>query len=144
MFFSYHFQCLNLNMKKKMKIWKSNTAATSDGIMLLWLPWKLIRCHVTILSWKYTGQLLHIPSLMSIGLILFKIEGGPIDTPPSLSSCNFVSSCLLGLRWNEVSTNGLLYKDCRIYFNCFNAWDLRSKTVGLLSRPPPSHLLNFC
>ena len=33
-------------------------AATSDVIMLLWLPWKPIRCHVTILNWKYTGRTL--------------------------------------------------------------------------------------
>ena len=56
--------------------------ATNDVIMLLWLPWKPIRCHVTMLNWKYTGHLLHIPSFMSIGWILLKIEGGPIDPFP--------------------------------------------------------------
>ena len=68
-------------------------AANSDVIMLPWLPWKPIRCHVTILNWKYTGHLLHIPSFMSIGLILLKIEGGGavIDTPPSCLRVTFFS-----------------------------------------------------
>ena len=54
-------------MKKNWKIGKSRMAATSDVIMLLWLPWKPLRCHVTMLNWNYTGHLLHIPSFMSIG-----------------------------------------------------------------------------
>ena len=57
-------------------------AVTSDVIMLLLLPWNPIRCHVTILSWTYTGHSLNIPSFMSIGIILLKIEGDPIDTLP--------------------------------------------------------------
>ena len=51
-------------------------AAAGDVIMLLWLLLKLIRCHVAILNWKFTGHLLHIPSFMSIGWILLKIERG--------------------------------------------------------------------
>ena len=35
MLFSHYFQSLNLNMKKKLKIWKSKMAATGDVIMLL-------------------------------------------------------------------------------------------------------------
>ena len=57
--------------------------ATSDIIMLLWLQWKQIRCHMIILNWKHTGYLLHIPSFISIGLIFLKIEGGGlIDSSP--------------------------------------------------------------
>ena len=37
------FHYLNLNLKKKLKIWKSKMAAASDIIMLLWLLWKPIK-----------------------------------------------------------------------------------------------------
>ena len=83
------FSAFKFEYEKKFENFKM--PATSDVIMLLWLSWKPVRCHVIILNWKYTGHLLHIPSFMSIGCILLKIEGGPIDLhPPFMPSCNFV------------------------------------------------------
>ena len=64
-FFSL-FSVLKFEIKKNENL-KSKMAAISDVIMLLWLPWKPVRCHVTIPNWKYTGHLLHIPSFMSVG-----------------------------------------------------------------------------
>ena len=71
-------------------------AATSDVIMLLWLPWKPIKCHVTMLSVvsildTYYTCLFHVNWLNT-----FENRGGvsPIDTPPLMPSCNFFSSCL--------------------------------------------------
>ena len=52
MLFSHYFQCLNLNMKKTLKIWKSKMAATSD-VMLLWFPWKPVKQQVVSINWKY-------------------------------------------------------------------------------------------
>ena len=45
-------------MKKKLKFRKSKRAAASDVIMLLWLPWKLIKQQVVSTNWKYKERLL--------------------------------------------------------------------------------------
>ena len=67
---------------------------------MLRLQWKLIKYHVTILNWKYTGHLLHMPSFMSIGRILLKIGSwSKWHPPPPTPSCLRVTlfcSCLLG------------------------------------------------
>ena len=114
MLFSHYFQCLNLNMKIIWKFENPRWRGHCDVIMLLWLPWKPIKCHVTILNWKYTRHLLHIPRFMSIGWILLKIEGdggGPIDYPhPHAFVSLFFSSCLLGLTFlGSISAKFILF-----------------------------------
>ena len=55
-------------------------AATSDIIMLLWLPWKPIKQQVVSISWKYKERSLYVPNIKSIGWMVSKVEGrGPID-----------------------------------------------------------------
>ena len=65
MLFSHYFQCLNLNLKKILKIWKSKMAAASDVIMLLWLPWKPTKQQVVSIKWKYKEHSLYVPKIYS-------------------------------------------------------------------------------
>ena len=53
----------------------------TSSIWLL-LPWKPIRDHVVSLNWKYKRSLLCVPNFKSIGWIVSKVEGFPIDPPP--------------------------------------------------------------
>ena len=38
-------------------------AATSDVIMLLWLPWKPIKQQVVSINWKYKERSLYVPNI---------------------------------------------------------------------------------
>ena len=38
-------------------------AAASDVIMLLWLPWKLIKQQVVSIIWEYKERSLHVPNI---------------------------------------------------------------------------------
>ena len=53
--------------------------AVCDVIYWLLLPWKPIRHHVVSLNWKYKWSLLYVPNFKSIGWIVSKVEGGPIE-----------------------------------------------------------------
>ena len=38
-------------------------AATSDVIMLLWLPWKPIKQQVVLINWKDEERLFYVPNI---------------------------------------------------------------------------------
>ena len=95
----YGFQPLNAAFlsfwSAKVKIWTKSENLTNPkrrppvaSFIWLLLPWKSIRHHVVPLNWKYKWSLLHVPSFMSIGWILLKVEGwwGSDWLPPPLKA----------------------------------------------------------
>ena len=82
--------CFIVNLRYKSenlnKIWKfKNPRWQSPVTPFIWLllPWKPVRHHVVLLYCKYKWSLLYVPNFMSMGWIMSKVEGGPIDPPPS-------------------------------------------------------------
>ena len=78
------------------KIWKfENPRWRPPVTSFIWLllPWKPIRHQVVWLNWKYKWSLLYVPSFMSIGWIVLKVEGGGgvrlTPSPPLKASCNY-------------------------------------------------------
>ena len=57
------FSVFKFEFEKMLKIWKSKMAATSDVIMLLWLPWKPIKQQVVSIIWKYKERSLYVPNI---------------------------------------------------------------------------------
>ena len=72
--------CFPVNLRHKSENPRWRPPVTSSIWLLL--PWKPIRDHVVSLNWKYKWSLLCVPNFKSIGWIMSKVEGFPIDPPP--------------------------------------------------------------
>ena len=143
MFSSHNFQCLNFNMKK-LKFWNPR-----------WRPLVTSLCccryHVTILNWKYTEHLLHIPSYHVNCWILLKIEGVRWPSPPSNISKlgdNWKRSVFF---WCRVPKRSLLilYYQIKInkqmpYEKQFKLAKTATKQFGFITRIIIWHGLRWC
>ena len=95
MLFSYYSE-----FEKKLKIWKSNVAAASDVIMLLWLPWQPIKQQVVSMKLKAQRTLIICAKYLVNRMNGVKSRGEGSDwPPPALCLCvTFFTLCLLGLK----------------------------------------------
>ena len=99
MLFSRQSQVESENLNK---IWKSENPRWQPPVRsFIWilLPCKPIRHHVVSLNWKYKWSLLYVPNFKSIGWVVSKVEGGPIDPPlpPSRLRVTIFSRRIIGL-----------------------------------------------